>query len=115
MPAQQIANRLTSTTFSSFVEAVGAFASQKSGSRLDGHLRPQTILLQRLRIAAPRRKWSLVRIEEQNDLEVAVGAKVPKMNVTRKDPVDEYFDARTVALANRLYSADFRELPYARM
>jgi len=111
---EEVASQLIGTAFADFIEAICAFARARAVFRLDGHLRPQTILLQRLRIASPRQKWLLVRIEDKDDLQKAVGAKLPKMNTTSKGPVREYFDERTTALTNSLFSGDFRELPYPR-
>ena len=113
-PKNEVAEKLLEIKFDEFVEAIDAFVRASSVSRLDAHLRPQAILLQRLRIASPRARWSLVRIEDQDHLQGAVGARLPKMNATSKGPLREYFDARTIALTNSIYSADFRELPYER-
>jgi hypothetical protein len=112
-PNNEVAEKLLGIKCDEFVEAIDAFNRASSVSRLDAHLRPQAILLQRLRHASPRKKWSLVRMEDESALERAVGGWLPKMNTTRKGPLDEYFDARTIALTNRIYSADFNELHYA--
>jgi hypothetical protein len=85
-PKDEVASRLTGTAFPDLIEAICAFAKAKAVSRLDGHLRPQTVLVERLRITAPRRKWSLAPIEDQGSLLKAVGAKLPKMNATSKGP-----------------------------
>jgi hypothetical protein len=111
-PKEKIAKQLTAVSFSEFLSAISAFVKANSLFQLDGHLRPQSLLLRRVRRAASGKPWSLVGIEDSYRLNSAVGCELAKMNTTQHGPIEQYFDAYTIALANSLYAMDFANLPY---